>query len=94
VTFDAALNVLWCAIGIVALLPLFIFELRKWSCNETGRVCRVVAVLLTTVSLFPRISAEVVSVEGGDHGMGSWDRDPAMAHWKSDMIEWLRKMLQ
>jgi hypothetical protein len=57
VTFDTALNVLWCAIGVVALLALFFSERRKGPGNETGRVRRVVAVLLTTVSLFPCVSA-------------------------------------
>jgi len=57
VTFYTALNVLWCAIGFVALLSLFIFERRKGPGNQTGRVRRVVAVLLTTVSLFPCVSA-------------------------------------
>jgi hypothetical protein len=57
VTFDTALNVLWCAIGVVALLSLFLSERRKGPGNETGRWHRVVAVLLTTVSLFPCVSA-------------------------------------
>lgn len=56
-TFDTALNVLWCAIGFVALLALFIFERRKGPGNDTGHVRRFVAVLLTTVSLFPCVSA-------------------------------------
>ena len=25
--------------------------------------------------------------------MGSWDRDPSMAHWRPEMIAWLRKTL-
>jgi alpha-L-fucosidase 2 len=35
---------------------------------------------------------EVVTVEGGRHGMMSW-KDAAMAHWKPDMVAWLRKTL-
>lgn len=36
---------------------------------------------------------EVVTVEGGRHGMMSWEKDPAMAHWKPDMAAWLKKTL-
>ena len=36
---------------------------------------------------------EVITVEGGRHGMGNWEADPAMAHWRSDMIQWLKKVL-
>jgi hypothetical protein len=57
VTFETALNVLWCAIGVVALLGLYFSERRKESRDTTGRLRRTVAVLLTTVSLFPCVSA-------------------------------------
>ena len=33
---------------------------------------------------------EVITVAGGRHGMGSWEKNPGMAHWKSEMIEWLK----
>jgi acetyl esterase len=36
---------------------------------------------------------EVITVQGGRHGMGNWDGDPAKAHWKPEMIEWLNKTL-
>jgi dipeptidyl aminopeptidase/acylaminoacyl peptidase len=36
---------------------------------------------------------EVVTVEGGRHGMMSWEKDPAMAHWKADMVAWLKQTL-
>jgi acetyl esterase len=36
---------------------------------------------------------EVITVDGGRHGMGSWDGDPSRAHWKPEMIEWLDKTL-
>ena len=36
---------------------------------------------------------EVVTVEGGRHGMLSWQKDPSMTHWQADMIAWLRKTL-
>jgi dipeptidyl aminopeptidase/acylaminoacyl peptidase len=36
---------------------------------------------------------DVITVEGGRHGMGNWDGDPAKAHWKPDMTEWLKKVL-
>lgn len=35
---------------------------------------------------------ELVSIEGGGHGMGGW-RTPEMQHWKPEMIAWLRKAL-
>jgi acetyl esterase len=36
---------------------------------------------------------EVITVEGGRHGMGSWSNDPSMQHWKPDMLQWLAKTL-
>ena len=36
---------------------------------------------------------EVITVDGGRHGMGSWDGDPSRAHWKPEMIEWLDRTL-
>jgi hypothetical protein len=36
---------------------------------------------------------EVITVEGGRHGMGSWAQIPSSAHWKPEMIAWLRKTL-
>ena len=56
-TFETALNVLWCAINVVAFLALFLSERRRGSGNGAGRVRRIVAVLLTAVSLFPCVSA-------------------------------------
>jgi len=38
-------------------------------------------------------SCEVVTVEGGRHGMGGW-RDASMAHWKTDMVAWLKKVTE
>ncbi len=38
-------------------------------------------------------ACEVITVEGGRHGMGSWSGDPAKQHWKPEMIQWLRKTL-
>ena len=74
-TFDTALNVLWFAIGVVALLALFFSERRKGPGNETGRVRRLIAVLLTTVSLFPCVSAtddefcfSLLQTSSGKHG--------------------------
>src|SRR5689334_22520044 len=57
VTFDSALNFLWCAIGVGALLALLLSERRKEPRQSTGRSRRLVAVFLTTVSLFPCVSA-------------------------------------
>lgn len=74
-TFETALNVLWCAINVVALLALFFSERRKGPGNETGRVRRFVAVLLTAVSLFPCVSAtddefcfSLLQTSSGKHG--------------------------
>ena len=36
---------------------------------------------------------ELITIEGGGHGMGGW-RDPAMQHWKPEMIAWLKKTLK
>ncbi len=38
-------------------------------------------------------TCDVITVEGGRHGMLSWEKYPAMAHWKADMAAWLRKTL-
>jgi acetyl esterase len=37
-------------------------------------------------------SCELVTIDGGGHGMGSW-RAPEMQHWKADMVAWLRNTL-
>ena len=37
-------------------------------------------------------SCELVTIEGGGHGMGGW-RAPEMQHWKADMVAWLKKTL-
>ena len=37
-------------------------------------------------------SCELITIEGGGHGMSGW-RDPAMQHWKPEMIAWLTKTL-
>ena len=39
-------------------------------------------------------ACEIVTIEGGRHGMGSWENDAAKAHWKTDLIAWLRKTLR
>jgi acetyl esterase len=38
-------------------------------------------------------SCELITVEGGGHGMSSW-KAPEMQHWKPEMIAWLRKTLE
>ena len=38
-------------------------------------------------------ACELITIEGGGHGMSGW-RDPAMQHWKPEMIAWLQKTLQ
>ena len=39
-----------------------------------------------------RASCELVTIEGGGHGMSSW-KDPSQQHWKSEMVAWLKKTL-
>jgi alpha-L-fucosidase 2 len=39
-----------------------------------------------------KTDCQLIVIEGGGHGMGSW-RDPAMQHWKPEMIAWLKKTL-
>jgi alpha-L-fucosidase 2 len=38
-------------------------------------------------------ACEVITVEAGGHGMGSW-KDPDQQHYKGEMIEWLKKTLR
>lgn len=38
------------------------------------------------------VACELITVEGGGHGMGSW-KAPEMQHWKPEMIAWLNKTL-
>jgi len=38
-------------------------------------------------------ACEVITVDGGRHGMGSWEGDPGKAHWKPEMIGWLKRVL-
>jgi len=37
-------------------------------------------------------SCELVTIEGGGHGMSSW-KDPSQQHWKGEMVAWLQKTL-
>jgi acetyl esterase len=39
------------------------------------------------------VSCELITVEGGGHGMGGW-RAPEMQHWKPEMVVWLKKTLK
>jgi acetyl esterase/lipase len=39
------------------------------------------------------VSCEMIVIEGGGHGMGSW-KAPGMQHWKPEMIAWLKKTLK
>jgi acetyl esterase len=38
-------------------------------------------------------SCEVITIEGGGHGMSGW-RAPEMQHWKAEMVAWLKKTLR
>jgi dipeptidyl aminopeptidase/acylaminoacyl peptidase len=37
---------------------------------------------------------ELVRVEGGGHGFGAWDKDPAMAGYMGRMLAWLRQTVR
>ena len=37
-------------------------------------------------------ACELITIEGGGHGMGSW-RAPEMQHWKPEMVAWLKRTL-
>ena len=39
-------------------------------------------------------SCEIFRVEGGAHGMSSWDKSPAMRGYKVKMIEWLKQTMR
>jgi acetyl esterase len=39
------------------------------------------------------VSCELVTIEGGGHGMSSW-KEPGMQHWKAEMVAWLGKVLK
>jgi hypothetical protein len=75
VTLDAALNLLWAAIGVVALGALGFSERHNGPGGEIGRLRRILAVLLVTVSLFPCVSAtddafcfSLLQTSQGKHG--------------------------
>ena len=38
-------------------------------------------------------TCDVITVEGGRHGMLTWEKNASMAHWKADTAAWLRKTL-
>ncbi len=38
------------------------------------------------------VSCELITIEGGGHGMSSWKED-SMQHWKVEMVDWLKKTL-
>jgi alpha-L-fucosidase 2 len=38
-------------------------------------------------------SCELITIEGGGHGMGSW-KDASMQHYKGEMVAWLKKTLR
>jgi len=39
-------------------------------------------------------SCEIFPVEGGAHGMGSWDKNPSTQGYKVKMIEWLKRTMR
>jgi acetyl esterase len=36
---------------------------------------------------------DLISVEGGGHGMASWAKAPEMQHWKPEVVAWLKTTL-
>ncbi len=36
---------------------------------------------------------DLIGIEGGKHGMGSWEKSAEMQHWKPELIAWLNKTL-
>ena len=38
-------------------------------------------------------ACELITIEGGGHGMSGW-RAPEMQHWKTEMLDWLKKTMQ
>lgn len=37
---------------------------------------------------------DLITIEGGRHGMGNWDKTPEMQHWKPELVAWLKKTLK
>src|SRR6266446_5853013 len=42
----------------------------------------------------PGAQCELIRVEGGGHGFGAWDKDPAMAGYRQQMLDWLKRVLR
>lgn len=38
------------------------------------------------------VKCDLITIEGGGHGMGGW-RAPEMQHWKTEMVDWLKKTM-
>ena len=34
---------------------------------------------------------DLITIEGGGHGMSKWEKDQAMQHWKPELVDWLKK---
>ena len=47
------------------------------------------------VEAMSRVGAkcDLIRVEGGGHGFGAWDKDPAMAGYKQRMLDWLHQVV-
>ncbi len=37
---------------------------------------------------------DLITIEGGKHGMGGWEKSPEMLHWKPELVAWLNKNLR
>jgi hypothetical protein len=36
----------------------------------------------------------LIRVEGGGHGFGAWDKDPAMSSYRQQMFTWLERTIR
>jgi len=36
---------------------------------------------------------DLITIEGGKHGMGNWQKSVDMEHWKPEMVAWLKKTM-
>jgi len=39
-------------------------------------------------------ACDLIPIEGGGHGMSSWEKTEAMQHWKPELVAWLKKTLK
>jgi hypothetical protein len=92
-TLDTALNLVWLAIGAVALCLLAFLETRRYRhSTRRARWVRLVAVLVLTVALFPTVSSSddlfsfaLLDSHLGKHG-GAGSTPPEDSKEKAGML--------